>query len=56
MATARAFLRQRSDMGGDPADVVIDVNRQLCRDVTESGNFKDYKYATFKEGILLLII
>jgi sigma-B regulation protein RsbU (phosphoserine phosphatase) len=39
MATTRAFLRQRSDMKGSLAQVVSDVNRQLCRDVMESGNF-----------------
>ncbi|MFC1887131.1 PP2C family protein-serine/threonine phosphatase, partial [Thermodesulfobacteriota bacterium] len=44
MATARAFLRQRVDMGGDPAEVVSDVNRQLSRDVMNSGNFMTLFY------------
>jgi sigma-B regulation protein RsbU (phosphoserine phosphatase) len=39
MATARAFLRQRSTLSGNIADVVSDVNRQLTRDVEETGRF-----------------
>ncbi len=39
MATSRALFRQRSAMAGDLAQVVSDVNRQLCSDVKESGNF-----------------
>jgi phosphoserine phosphatase RsbU/P len=39
MASARAFLRQRSALSGSIADVVSDVNRQLTRDVEDSGRF-----------------
>jgi sigma-B regulation protein RsbU (phosphoserine phosphatase) len=39
MASARAFLRQRSALAGSIADVVSDVNRQLTRDVEDSGRF-----------------
>jgi sigma-B regulation protein RsbU (phosphoserine phosphatase) len=39
MATARAFLRQRSCVPGGLADIVTDVNHQLVRDVEESGLF-----------------
>jgi sigma-B regulation protein RsbU (phosphoserine phosphatase) len=39
MASARAFLRQRSALTGSIARVVSDVNRQLTRDVEESGRF-----------------
>ena len=39
MASARAFLRQRSSLAGSIADVVSDVNRQLTRDVEDSGRF-----------------
>ena len=39
MATARAFLRQRSSRGGDLQEIVTDVNRQLARDVGDSGRF-----------------
>jgi len=39
MASARAFLRQRSALSGSIADVVGDVNRQLTRDVEDSGRF-----------------
>ena len=39
MTTARAFLRQRFSRSGDLDQVVADVNRQLTRDVEESGRF-----------------
>ncbi len=39
MASARGFLRQRAVLGGGPADIVADVNRQLCLDVADSGSF-----------------
>ena len=39
MTTARAFLRQRSSRPGNLNQVVTDVNRQLSRDVKESGRF-----------------
>ena len=39
MASARAFLRQRSALPGSIASVVTDVNRQLTGDVGESGRF-----------------
>jgi len=39
MASTRAFLRQRSALSGSIARVVTDVNRQLTRDVEDSGRF-----------------
>ena len=39
MASARAFLRQRSALSGNIADIVGDVNRQLTRDVEDTGRF-----------------
>jgi sigma-B regulation protein RsbU (phosphoserine phosphatase) len=39
MASARAFLRQRTALPGTIADVVSDVNRQLTKDVEETGRF-----------------
>ena len=39
MATARAFLRQRSVLPGSLDVMISDVNRQLTRDVEESGRF-----------------
>jgi sigma-B regulation protein RsbU (phosphoserine phosphatase) len=39
MTTARAFLRQRSSQSGSLNQIVSDVNRQLSRDVKESGRF-----------------
>jgi sigma-B regulation protein RsbU (phosphoserine phosphatase) len=39
MRIARAFRRQRSALSGGIADVVSDVNRQLTRDVEDTGRF-----------------
>ena len=39
MATARAFLRQRSALPGTISQVISDINRQLARDVVNSGRF-----------------
>jgi sigma-B regulation protein RsbU (phosphoserine phosphatase) len=39
MTTARAFLRQRISRSGELDEVVSDVNRQLARDVEDSGRF-----------------
>jgi sigma-B regulation protein RsbU (phosphoserine phosphatase) len=44
MATARAFMRQRSSRSGSMAEVVTDVNRQLTRDVEETGRFMTLFY------------
>jgi sigma-B regulation protein RsbU (phosphoserine phosphatase) len=44
MATARAFLRQRSVLPGTPADIVSDVNHQITRDFAESGGFMTLFY------------
>jgi sigma-B regulation protein RsbU (phosphoserine phosphatase) len=46
MATARAFLRQRSALSGSVSRIVSDVNRQLVRDVEESGGFMTLFYLT----------
>jgi sigma-B regulation protein RsbU (phosphoserine phosphatase) len=46
MATARAFLRQRSVQPGSLARVVSDVNRLLVPDVEESGGFMTLFYLT----------
>jgi sigma-B regulation protein RsbU (phosphoserine phosphatase) len=46
MATARAFLRQRSALPGSLSQIVSDVNRQLVRDVEESGGFMTLFYLT----------
>jgi len=46
MATARAFLRQRSGLPGSISQIVFDVNRQLSRDVEESGGFMTLFYLT----------
>jgi len=39
MTTARAFLKQRASRPGKLNQIVADVNRQISRDVEESGQF-----------------
>jgi sigma-B regulation protein RsbU (phosphoserine phosphatase) len=39
MTTARAFLRQRASKSGNLNQIIADVNRQLSRDVENSGRF-----------------
>jgi len=39
MATIRALVRCRISQSGDPASIINDVNRLLCRDTAKSGNF-----------------
>jgi sigma-B regulation protein RsbU (phosphoserine phosphatase) len=39
MASTRVFLRQRASLAGGITSVVTDVNRQLTRDVDDSGRF-----------------
>jgi sigma-B regulation protein RsbU (phosphoserine phosphatase) len=44
MASARAFLRQRSALPGTLGQIVSDVNAQLARDIAESHNFMTLFY------------
>lgn len=44
MATARAFIRQRASLCHSIDEVVSDVNRQLARDVKDSGRFMTLFY------------
>ncbi len=39
MATIRSLMRCRLSLPGTPETVINDVNRLLCRDTAESGNF-----------------
>ncbi len=39
MTTARALLRMRASMGGDPAGQVADLNQLLTQDTAETGRF-----------------
>jgi sigma-B regulation protein RsbU (phosphoserine phosphatase) len=39
MTSVRAFLRQRAARRGSLAEIVADVNRQLARDVEDTGRF-----------------
>ena len=39
MTTVRAMMRTRCDLPGSPREILADLNRQLCRDVGDSGNF-----------------
>ena len=45
MATARAFIRQRSFLPGSLTDIITDVNMLLCEDVSESNSFMTLFYA-----------
>ena len=44
MATARAFIRQRSVMPGNISEIIEDVNRLLCKDVMDSNSFMTLFY------------
>lgn len=46
MTTARAFLRQRAALPGTTAEIISDVNRQLSRDVADTGSFMTMLYMT----------
>jgi len=46
MATVRSSLRQRSSLPGSAASIMSDVNRQLVRDVEDSGQFMTLFYLT----------
>lgn len=39
MATVRSYLRQRASLPGGTARIISDVNRQLVKDVEDSGQF-----------------
>jgi sigma-B regulation protein RsbU (phosphoserine phosphatase) len=54
MATGRAFLRQRSSLPGNLADIVSDVNRQMTRDFGESGSFMTLFYLTIDTSNMCL--
>jgi sigma-B regulation protein RsbU (phosphoserine phosphatase) len=47
MASARAFMRQRTALSGGIAEIVGDVNRQLTRDVEDTGRFITLFYLEF---------
>ncbi|MDX1706999.1 MAG: SpoIIE family protein phosphatase [Desulfobacterales bacterium] len=46
MATARAFVRQRSILPGTLGDIVSDVNQQMVRDFQDTGGFMTLFYLT----------
>jgi sigma-B regulation protein RsbU (phosphoserine phosphatase) len=54
MTTARALLRMRLSMSGSPAQVISDVNRQLSRDVEDSGQFMTLFYGELDRAMLQL--
>ena len=45
MTTARAFIRLRSSLPGRPDELIADVNRQLVKDIKESGSFMTLFYS-----------
>ncbi len=50
MATARALIRQRCSAFGQIDQVVSDVNRQLAKDVEDSGRFMTLFYAEIERS------
>ena len=46
MTTVRSSLRQRLSLPGSIAQIIIDVNRHLVRDVEDSGQFMTLFYLT----------
>ncbi len=50
MTAARASLRQRRAMPGEPGRIITDLNRQLAHDVDESGRFMTMFYAEIDLG------
>jgi sigma-B regulation protein RsbU (phosphoserine phosphatase) len=46
MASLRAFVRAEIDQQGSPHELIADVNQQLCRDTSQSGNFASLFYLT----------
>ena len=44
MATLRALIRSRIHQPGTPAQIITDVNRELCLDTEESSNFASLFY------------
>ena len=50
MATARAIIREHSSRPGSVAEIASDVNRQLFRDVEDSGRFMTMFYADIDRG------
>ncbi len=45
MATARAFIRQRSFLPGNLTEIITDINVLLCADAMESNSFMTLFYA-----------
>ena len=46
MATVRSSLRQRASLPGSTANIISDVNRQLVKDVEDSGQFMTMFFLT----------
>jgi sigma-B regulation protein RsbU (phosphoserine phosphatase) len=47
MATVRSSLRQRASLPGSTAKIISDVNRQLVKDVEDSGQFMTLFFLAF---------
>ena len=47
MTTARAMIRSRMMHAGSPATIISDVNRLLCRDTAQTGNFMTLFFLLF---------
>ena len=49
MTAARGALRQRADLSGGPAEIIMDVNRRIAIDTMESGMFISLFYLEIDE-------
>lgn len=49
MTTARAMIRSRMIQPGTPSSIISDVNRLLCMDTAQSGNFMTLFFLVFDE-------
>ena len=49
MTTARAMIRSRMIQPGAPSSIIADVNRLLCMDTAQTGNFMTLFFLVFDE-------
>lgn len=47
MTSVRAMIRTRCELGGSHSEIIGDVNRLLCKDVGDTGNFVTLFYLSY---------
>jgi sigma-B regulation protein RsbU (phosphoserine phosphatase) len=50
MTSARAMIRSRMTQPGSPSEIITDVNRLLCMDTAQSGNFMTLFFLVFDDA------